>query len=441
MRTRLQRLSGFWLFDALGFSLLCRFAAIALCGLWLYQGYVLGWTDILLGSVKGGSAWVQRDHYAARGLQSLQHLSVTNIARSVMVLPLVVVIFSALGWPRRIYGMGLSARSLFVAALLLLGIYSLINSDVPFNFYGSRYYLPTVIPFVMLAFGIVIASWPRALAVGAALLVTVGAGYHVYGLESVPAYQGSLKFQSDVADRTSGSDVAFLVGQRPLSRSIQLGLMSLSGLPVIFIDTDRAEGTEPRKLINEYMSALGAEQATIVSARRVAYGFSQQRIDLETSSIPFQIRYNTYQRQPEALHLYVGQYVDESFVLTNSRPQWVVGGILSLPLSRPGNAQDDHVVVHTGGGWQWANSKAGTAPRLELIVDGQPAELKRLYRSDFVFSLPAGVVGNQSMVIRSNTFIPAELGINADRRALGVDLISVRFGRDLEQSPPAPEGH
>lgn len=432
MHTKLQRLSGFWLFDALGFSLLCRLTAVALCGLWAYQAYVLGWTDSLVGSVQGASAWAQRDHYAARGLQSLHHLSVVNIARSVMILPLVVIIIYALGWPRRVYGAGLAARCLFVGALLLLAVYSFMNSDIPFNFYGSRYYLPTVVPALMIAYGIVIATWPRALAVVAASLVIAGAGYHVYGLESMPAYQGNLEFQSNLAQQANGSDVVFLVGQRALARNIQVGLMGISGLPVILIDTDKLEAAQPRKLIDDYMAALGAEQATIISTRRLAYGFPQKRIGFESSSIPFQISYNTYQRQPEAMYLYVGQYVDDSFVLTNSRPQWVVDGTLSLPLSRPGNAQDAYVVVHTGGGWQWANSKAGTAPRLELIVDGLPAELKRVEGSDFVFSLPAGIVGNKSLVIRSNTFVPAEIGINADRRALGVDLISIRFGGELE---------
>lgn len=426
-----------WLGDVRRFSLASRSAVAAILGLWIFQAYQLGWTRHLIGTVQGGSAWSERDRYAALGFASLQHLSAVNVARSVMLLPLLVVLAYGLFAPARIYRQGLGARCVLLVALAALGLYSFIVKDVPFNFYGSRYFLPMIVPMVMLAFGLILSGWKQGVAAVAALAVLAAGGYHTYGLLSAPAYQNGFLLHRAIARRASGTDVTFLIGKRPMQRILQAGVMALSDAPVIFIDTARVrDGNAVQHLVDGYMVALRAERATLVSDRVQPFATPAERLQVRTSSIPFAIGYNTYERQVITYRFYVGAYHDQSTVLSNARPEWIVGGVLSLPLSStPGRRE---VLIRTGGGWLWATRKAGAEPRIQLLVDDEPAPLLRQDGSDFRFAVPPDVGNGAHLEIRTSTFVPAEVGINADRRSLGADLISVRF-EDAAGEPAADE--
>jgi len=420
-----------WLLDARRFSWASRAAAAALVGLWVVQAHELGWTRRLVGSVAGSSAWSERDRYANLGWASLHHLSAVNIGRSVMVVPLLLVLLAALVWPRSLHRQGPAARCVLLAALASLGLYSFIVKDVPFNFYGSRYFLPLVVPLTMLAFGLVLAGWNKVLATVAALAVLGAAGYHTLGLVAEPAHQNGLAAQQAIARSARQGDVTLLVGSRALQRTLQAGVMARAGTPVVFIDAAKVpDGEALEQLVQRYMEALHAEQATLVSDRYLAFADLDERIQLHSSILPFGIRYATSARQPIDYRYYVASYRDRTSVLANARPEWIVGGALSLPLA--GGAGGAHqVLVRTGGGWLWASARGGKQPRIEMRIDGVAAPLVGQQGSDFRFAIPTGVSGNKRLEILTSTFVPAEVGINADRRALGADLVSVRF----ENSP------
>lgn len=433
MRTRTWQWLASWLEQERRFALASRLAAAAVVGLWLRQAYVLGWTRTLLGSVAGQSAWSERDRYAALGIASLEHLSATNIARSVMVLPLVVLLAYALVAPARIRQRGLAVQVLFLGALAALGVYSIIVKDVPFNFYGSRYFLPVVVPLVMLVFGAVIASWRRGLAACAAGVVLATGGYHALGLAMAPAYENGVALQAEITRRASAGDVTFLVGAPPMRKTLMAGIMGMSGGSVVFVDTTRLGGAgELQAVIDDYMRALHAEQAVVVSELHYPFVAQAERVTATSSAIPFAIRYNTYERSPVRYRYYVGNYRDQSTLVSNERPEWIVGGALSLPVSA--SAAGSRLVLRTGGGWLWATRKGGGEPHLALAVDGVAAPLLSQQGSDFVFAVPRPGASAERIEIRSSTFVPAEVGINADRRALGADLLSLRF----ENAPPLP---
>lgn len=426
-----------WLEDVRRFSLASRAAAVAVLALWVFQAYQLGWTRHLIGTVGGESAWGERDRYAALGFASMQHLSAINVARSVMFLPLLALIVYAVARPARIHRQGMHARCVLLAALAALGVYSFIVKDVPFNFYGSRYFLPMVVPLVMMAFGLVLCSWKQSVALVVALAVIAAGGYHTYGLMSAPAYQNGISLQAAIAHRASKSDVTFLIGRRPMQKILQAGVMAMSGARVIFIDTARVrDGRELQELVDGYMIALNAEEAILVSERAQPFVSPQERLEAQTSSIPFAIAYNTYQRQATTYRYYIGTYRDQSTVVSNARPEWIVGGTLSVPVVVPSGRRQ--VLVRTGGGWLWASRKAGVAPSIELLINGEPARLLSQHGSDFRFAVPADRSAGARLEIRTNTFVPADIGINADRRSLGADLVSVRF-EDTDEPHAAGE--
>jgi hypothetical protein len=394
------------------------------------QAHELGWTRRLIGSGSSASAWAERDRYAGLGWASLHHLSAVNIARSVAVLPLLVVLLAALAWPRTVHRQGLAARCVVLAALAALGLYSVIVKDIPFNFYGSRYFLPLVVPLVMLAFGAVLAGWRQSAALVVAVAVLAIAGYHTFGLVADPAHQGGIAVQEAIARDARRGDLTLLVGPRALQKTLQVGVMARSDAPVVFIDSTRLDGVALEQLVQRYMEALRAEQATLVSDHYLAFADLDERVQLHSSILPFDIRYATAVRQPLEYRYYVARYRDRASVLANAQPQWIVGGALSVPLAA-GVGGARQVLVRTGGGWLWASARGGRPPHIEVRIDGVEAPLIGQQASDFRFAIPPGVTGERQLEIRTSTFVPAQLGINADRRALGADLVSVRF----ENSP------
>jgi hypothetical protein len=249
---------------------------------------------------------------------------------------------------------------------------------------------------------------------------------------SAPAYQNGIALQQTIVRYSNHSDVTFLVGRRPMERILQAGLMAMSDARVIFIDTERVKDSKDlRNLVDGYMAALHAEQAAVVSERAQPFVEAQERVEVQSSSIPFAIRYDTYKRQAICYRYYAGIYRDRSTVVSNAGPEWIVGGTVSLPvMPAPGRRQ---VVVRTGGGWLWASRKAGVEPRIEVLIDGAPAPLLGQEGSDFRFAVLGDAPGTR-LEIRTTTFVPAEVGINADRRMLGADLVSVRF-EDAASSP------
>lgn len=416
-----------WLLDARRFAWMTRVAVLAVLALWTVQAHELGWTRRLIGSVAGNSAWGERDRYAGMGWASLHHLAAVNIARGVMVLPLLVLLACALVWPRAVHKQGLAARCIVLAALAALGLYSFIVKDVPYNFYGSRYFLPLVVPLIMIGFGAIIAGWRQGTATCAALAVLAAAGYHTFGLVADPAHQGGIAVHEAIARDAGHGDLTFLVGSRALQRTLQAGVMARTGTPVVFIDTARTQSGEAlQQLVQRYMDALHAEQATLVSDRYLPFTEPLERIRSRSSLVPFAIRYDTSVREPVEYRYYVARYRDRSSVVSNARPEWILDGTLSLPLA--GNAAGAReMLVRTGGGWLWASARGGTPPHIEVRIDGVPAPLLDQQGSDFRFAVPAGVTGDNRLEIRTSTFVPAEIGINADRRRLGADLLSVRF--------------
>lgn len=432
MRGRLQLLYRKVVAEPAAFAWLCRLGALGLCVLWAHHAYVLGWTEQLVGSVQGGSAWSLRDIYAGHGWDSLRHLSVVNIAKAVMVVPLLVVLAYAIGWPRLIHARGLASRFIFLGCLMLMGIFSYLNRDIPFNFYGSRYFLPTVVPLLLLAFGIALAKWPPLASVATLAGLVAAAAYWTLGLVTVPAHQGNLAFLAEVAERTRGSDVIFLVGPPSLARSSQVAIMGLTSVPVVFIDAERVGEGRGRALVDDYMEALGARDAALVSNQRLPLGGEAAKVVLETSIIPFRIAYNTGERHRVASEIHVSRYRDDASVLRHPHPQWTVGGTMRLPLSKPQEPRGRFLLIRTGGGWSWAHKRGGLDPVLEVFIDGEPAPEHRVQGSNYYFAVPDGVLGNKSLEIRSTTFVPAEIGINADQRALGVDVVAVRFVEGID---------
>lgn len=408
------------------YALVSRASVVALCLLWTYQAYILGWSDQLVGTVAGSSAWSQRDSYASQGWASLAHLSVVNLAKAVMVVPLLLLLIWGMFFPRSLFRLGLGIR---VGALVTFGalfVFSYLAGDIPFNFYGSRYYLPIALPLALLTFGAVISHWSRVqyLVVIAGMIVV--SLYHTYGLVTEPAYQGELPLLSAVADRARGSDLVFLIGDPTLPRSTRLAIQSLSTVPVIYINLSRIGHAELPPIVNSYMEALDKEQVTVIADRRLPGLGDQERFQLISSLIPFNISYATYLRHSVTANLYVSTHRDESTVVRYDSPQWMVGGTLRLPLLGGTPGADSYLLVESGGGWLWAMSKSGVSPEISVTSNDVELVLVKKSNADFVFALPASSQQSTMIEIRTNTFVPAEVGINSDPRKLGLDVKSIR---------------
>jgi len=64
---------------------------------------------------------------------------------------------------------------------------------------------------------------------------------------------------------------------------------------------------------------------------------------------------------------------------------------------------------------------------LKLFINGRILNFLYLKGNEYYFSLPPGIHQINKIIIQSNIFIPAELGINKDTRRLGIDLKIISF--------------
>lgn len=119
----------------------------------VWAGYELGWTGRLIGESMPAGAWDNRVNYVNRGWPSLAHLNLVSIALGCGVVPFLAFL-GLFAVPRSWRGAELveGTRDLFllVGILLNLSIYTFIRYDTPFNYYASRYFLPVLVPFVLL---------------------------------------------------------------------------------------------------------------------------------------------------------------------------------------------------------------------------------------------------------------------------------------------------
>jgi hypothetical protein len=234
---------------------------LVLVALWtLGSAYRLGWTDRFLRSPNVG-AWARRAAYANAGLSSLAHLSIVSILMATALVGLPLVLFLALRQPRALVAAPFRAF-LVAGALLSLGIYTFLRVDVPFNYYASRYFLPVLVPTVMLLLAVVpgrLRPRPALAALGVAGAMAFHLRYDVALLRAGAVETTPFRFALELSRSVPSGRVVFVHGGPLAYPTVAIPLASLGGNAVIRVAP--GNGVPARELVRRYCRELGLDEA------------------------------------------------------------------------------------------------------------------------------------------------------------------------------------
>jgi hypothetical protein len=240
---------------------------LVLVALWTaFRGYQLGWTERF---VDGAGAWTSRVHYADRGFASLAHLDVVSMVLATSVIGLPLVAACALRRGRELTA-SRKRGFLVAAALWTLALYTFFRVDTPFNYYASRYFLPILVPSVLL-----ILPWSiEALGGRRRALILLGSLALAFNLffdrafYRPPRDDDKLRFVLGVAGKVRRGGTLFVRADLRTFRLLALGVQSLRGAEVVRVAHLR--GMPEGARIAEYAAMLHLAGATVLSTVRPA---------------------------------------------------------------------------------------------------------------------------------------------------------------------------
>lgn len=283
-------------------AVLPTLAVIAVWTTW--RGYQLGWTERLVQASSAG-AWGLRADYVGQGWSSLAHLNVVSMlmATSLVGLPVTLVLAVVRGRDVRADRLRLF---LLAAVLWTIALYTFFRVDTPFNYYGSRYFLPVLVPASLLLLGRLLGA-VRSSRVTLALVALVGISFNLYfdrALYHYPSGTEKLHFVQEVAEKVGRDRVLFVRENERAYRLLAVLEESLHGIPVVRVT--RTPGAPPMRLVERYAAQLGLRDAAILATDPPAdgraftilelaeRGFPQRGIAYPTQHVEWSTRYYLY---------------------------------------------------------------------------------------------------------------------------------------------------
>ncbi len=393
-----------------------------------WRGYQLGWTNDL-------AHLPTRDAYVNQGLESVVHVTILSIALASGVIFFLVFLIITL--TPRLRPIRDSIDLFLVSAILpTMTFYLLILQDIRHNYYLSRYFLPVIAPFIVIYALKRIAHWRRSRFWAAVAPVLVFNLFYSTFIAITPEHSGrSQMIQGMKAVIPKGSEV-FGLGQHQLVHFLfanitRYDLESKYG----YLGEESRDGMET---LREYVLDSDPKSPFLISDQEIPLGFSvalRRKFVLPNNRYVYWGRilypYRATRAQ-EIFYLYDVLEPDEHRLLSAKEISWLspasfwgepggwsngvfsvdlpraVGGVSRLKIETGGrflefcqlSQADDEVVIEVNGVSYW-----GTLTDKALTFDLDERTTVR-------------TVG-----IRSATLVPAELGINLDRRDLGIDVV------------------
>ena len=250
-------------------TLALRAALVVLAAWTAYRGYLLGWTDRYVPELPARGAWGHRIHYAGQRWTALAHLNVVSVVMgtSLVGLPLVLV----MAWRRAGEVVAARHRAFLLGAVLYsLAIYTVLRVDTPLNYYASRYFVPVLVPSVLLLLAELLRAFRvRRVWIAALALVALGFNVRFDAVLARPSADDEMRFVRDVGERVGRGRVLFVRNHRRDHREAQqllaLPLQSLYGIALVNVTATRDVDVDER--IADYGRVLGLQDAAVLARR------------------------------------------------------------------------------------------------------------------------------------------------------------------------------
>lgn len=187
---------------------------LAILGWFTWTAYRLGWTDHyqVAGQAYAKASWSLRLDYAGTGWGAVSHLNLVSIALGTGIALFVVFVVLVL-WPRHRLVRDTFDLIALVGILSTLSLYTFLLFDMPTNYYYSRYFLPVLVPLVMLYALRRLGSARPWLFVGVMVLSLAFAARYTPLLVREPAYQGRVDMARWMKGVIPEGSVVFVAGE------------------------------------------------------------------------------------------------------------------------------------------------------------------------------------------------------------------------------------
>lgn len=119
-----------------------------ICIFTVYYAYFMCFTNkfAIKEGVDAGS-WNLRSRYINTGMQATSYLNIVNISRAIGVIGMLVFVVI----PFFRYNIPNIAKTFYYVSLYGMILFTVLQMDTPFNYYASRYFVPVLIPMIVLS--------------------------------------------------------------------------------------------------------------------------------------------------------------------------------------------------------------------------------------------------------------------------------------------------
>lgn len=372
------------------------------------QAYLLGWTDYFMPETWSKySSWSSRVSYVDKGIYSLPHLAVANAALATAVIGMAAFIALPARWARGAVTPSWPVIVLWVAAAYCVFVFCVIRVDLTNNYYASRYFLPNLIPLLLLLAAYWIAPRWKAF-VPFLVLAGIANVYFVSALLGAGFYKGD-KWLTETWLRNAvpGDSELYFHGSDWLRYMAASRLYATNMVATL---ERPSTGAKPPLLLTDFEVVVGGQSDCV--------SYPQQ-------SMPWQIGYPV--NPSVELHKICVVRPDGVGEFRYLGPRWMEQGELSFLIASPGNGVAQEVTIGSLGWWSGKRpfKDALASIEAELIVCDETIKPILIEPKRIVFRIRL----SQPFCFakfRTATFVPAEIGEGSDRRSLGMDVLHIR---------------
>lgn len=423
-----------------GFSLKVWIVLLLLEG--VRTAYLLGWSDYYIKNAELGSSWGERLNYANQGWVGVVHHNFVSIALGTGLSLLAVALLASLSWRRR---PATDRTDLFLLTgwVTALTIYFMVRPDTPFNYYASRYFVPVLIPFIIL-YGFKSLAGIRHrwfyLAVTPVLCFNVVfSGFQAI----VPTFQGRHAMVRQLDERLPEGALVASIGRAEWAHFFGANVVRYD-LNSFYARLSEDLGVAMRE-VGVLIRYLQSRSVFVLSDKPIS---RLRQLDLAVSEIvgtdqvyeyPYQIFYPLSAKKvrmqvflyeienPVVLAISEDQILDldeiaylspESF-WDSPRRGWS-SGYIDVKLPRPWSGS--RLRIKTGGGFISFRS----ASEVSVVINRDKIYNVLLDEKEELVEF-GDFLRVERVEISSSTFIPMELGLNNDPRSLGIDIREVEI--------------
>lgn len=223
------------------YRIIIAFLVAIVVGFTIRHAYFLGFTDeYLMPEGEDWSSWSQRNEYAGTGIKALRHLNIVNICWAAGIIPFFIYLVKSIIEISDDY----RKRMVYLFTTYSLLYYTVVQCDVPRNYYCARYFVPIIIPMVIASGVIAIKKEAICKIIIVVILVTnklfyipftIGAPYAGQGKVLTVALDNIEKGQNVVIDKDAGN----LIGILAFSMTVLNDNNVYTSLDDISIDNDK----------------------------------------------------------------------------------------------------------------------------------------------------------------------------------------------------------